>query len=170
MKNIFLILGITLFTAAAVNAQRMAYVDVERIMDRIPEYQSAQQELEQVSAKWKQEISKEYTRIDDMYRRFQAERPLLSNAETKRKEDEIVNKEKSVREMQKKRFGPEGDLFNKRKQLVQPIQDRVYRAIESYASERGYDLILDKSSGTNILYAAQKLDKTDDILKKLGVN
>ena len=103
-----------------------------------------------------------------MYRKYKAEQVLLSESSRTQREEEIVNQEKQVRELQKKKFGTDGALFKKRQELVKPIQDKVFAVIEKYATERGYDLIFDKSSGVNILFAAPRLDKTQDILKKLG--
>lgn len=168
MKNLLVVLAITLISAVSVQAQRVAYVDVDKIMSSIPDYKTAQQQLDQTAAKWKQEISVEYSKIDEMYRKYQAEQVLLSESARKQREDAIVAQEKKVREMQKQKFGTEGALFKKRQELVKPIQDKVYAAIDKYATDRGYDFIFDKSSGVNILFAAPRLDKTQDVLKKLG--
>ena len=157
-------------TAFTVQAQRIAYVDINQILGAIPEYQDAQKELDQLASKWRQDIAKEYNTIDELYRKYQAEQVLLSESARKQREDEIVNKEKEVRDMQKQKFGPEGALFKKRQELVQPIQDRVYTAIEQYAEERGYDFIFDKGSNAGMLFANPRYDKTEDVLKKLGVN
>ncbi|MCR9286078.1 OmpH family outer membrane protein [Saprospiraceae bacterium] len=163
------IVGITLFFFVAVtaNAQRIAYVDVNRILESITEYQGAQEELDKTAAKWRQDIAKEYDVIKGMYNRYQAEQVLLSDEARKAKEEEIMQKEKEVREIQKTKFGPEGALFQKRKELVQPIQDRVYGAIEEYAKDRGFDFIFDKSSASGMLFSNAEYDKTDDILRKL---
>ncbi len=149
------------------NAQRIAYVDVNRILESIQEYQKAQEDLDKLAARWRQDIAKEYDVIKGMYNRYQAEQVLLSDEARKQKEDEIMAKETEVRAMQKDKFGPEGALFQKRKELVQPIQDRVYGAIEEYAKDRGFDFIFDKSSSGGMLYSNTEYDKTDDILRKL---
>lgn len=163
------IVGITLFFFLAItaDAQRIAYVDVNRILESITEYQDAQEELDKTAARWRQDIAKEYDVIKGMYNRYQAEQVLLSDEARKGKEEEIMQKEKEVREMQKSKFGPEGALFQKRKELVQPIQDRVYGAIEEYAKDRGFDFIFDKSSASGMLFSNAEYDKTDDILRKL---
>lgn len=163
------IVGITLFFFVAItaDAQRIAYVDVNRILESITEYQDAQEELDKTAARWRQDIAKEYDVIKGMYNRYQAEQVLLSDEARKGKEEEIMQKEKEVREMQKSKFGPEGALFQKRKELVQPIQDRVYGAIEEYAKDRGFDFIFDKSSASGMLFSNAEYDKTDDILRKL---
>ena len=167
MKKGVIILTVLLLSAITVQAQRFAYVDVDKILEAIPEYKTAQSTLDQTASKWKQEIAQKYRQIDELYRRYQAEQPLLSESAKKQREDEIVNKEKEAREFQKEKFGPEGALFKKRQQLVKPIQDRVYASIEQYAIDRGFDFIFDKSGGVSILYANPKNDKTDDILKRL---
>ena len=115
------------------------------------------------------EIEQEYTKIEEMYRRYQAEQVLLSDKSRQQREDEIIEKEKQARGMQQKRFGPEGLLFKKRQELIKPIQDKVYNAIQEYATDKNFDLIFDKSSGANIIFANPQYDKTDDILEKLGV-
>lgn len=148
-------------------AQKFAYVEVERILESIAEYQEAQRELDQTAARWRSEIAQEYDVITGMYNRYQAEQVLLSEDARRQRENEIMDKEKAVRDLQRERFGPEGQLFRQRQELVRPIQDRVYRAIEAYAAERGYDFILDKSSGAGMIFANPQYDKTEDILSRL---
>ena len=109
----------------------------------------------------------EYDAIKGMYNKYQAESVLLSDEVRKQREDEILNREKAVRERQKQRFGPDGALFKRRQQMVQPIRDRVYSAIEDFASDQDYDLILDKGSATGILFANPRFDKTEDLMRKL---
>lgn len=104
-----------------------------------------------------------------MYKRFQAEQVLLTDNDRKRREAEIVDKEKATRELQKKRFGPNGDLLQKKQELVKPVQDEMYAAIEKLAARKGLDLVIDKSSGTSLLFANPKYDITDDVLKELKV-
>lgn len=166
MKKFLLFFALAL-TAATASAQRFAYVDVSAIMDAVPEYKTAQQEIDRVSEQWKQEIQREYQKIDEMYRKFQADQVFLNENDRKRREDEIVQKEKDVREMQKTKFGPEGELAKKRQTLVKPIQEKVYKAINAYAQEKGLDFILDKGSA-GLLFANDTYDKTQDIIKKVG--
>jgi len=104
-----------------------------------------------------------------MYNKYQAEMVLLSEEVKIEREDEIMEKEKQVRELQKRRFGPDGDLFRKRQELVSPIQDEVFKAIEDYASTKGYDLIFDKAGAAGLLYASEEYDKTDEIRRELGI-
>lgn len=163
------VLTIALFSlfATDASAQKIAYVDVTRILETIQEYQDAQAEIDRLAAKWRQEISQEYDVIKGMYNRYQAEQVLLSEQARTQREEEIMNKEKAVRDMQRERFGPEGSLFQRRQELVKPIQDRVYAAIEQYAQDRGYDFIFDKSSTVGMIYSSEQYDKTNDILNQL---
>ncbi len=159
--------AILFFSFSTVQAQRSAYVDMEKIMNAVPEYQSAQKELEQVAERWRQEIAKEYEQIEAMYREYQTREPLMSDEMRKTKQDEIVNKEKQVRELNKQRFGPEGDLFNKRQSLVKPIQEKVYAAIKKLADERKYDFVFTAPDGATVIYAADDKDLTDDVINRL---
>ncbi len=155
-----------LFSLSA-NAQKIAFVDVQEILENIAEYKEAQTELDRLANQWRQEIAQEYDVIKGMYNRYQAEQVLLSEDARKQREDEIMNKEKQVRDMQRDKFGPEGALFQRRQELVQPIQERVYAAIESYAGERGYDFIFDRSSDSGMIFTNPQYNKTEDILRRL---
>lgn len=159
----------TIMLTTASMAQQVAIVDIADVLQSMTEYDAAQEELDRIAATWNQEIAQEYDKIKSMYNKYQAEQVLLSAEMKTQREEEIMVKEKQVREMQKDKFGPEGQLFNKRQQLVAPIQDRVYAAIQAYADERGIDIMLDKSSASGIIFANDKYDKTDDIKKKLGL-
>ena len=167
VKNTFFALLFIIAFAFKSEAQRIAYVDVKVILESIDEYQKAQDELDNVASTWRQEIAQEYDNIKGQYNRYQAEQVLMSDDARKKKEDEIMEMEKKVRELQKDKFGPEGALFQRRKELVQPIQDRVYAAIEDYASDKGYDFIFDKSSSAGMLFASPNYDKTSEVLDKL---
>lgn len=161
-----LLLGSTVFT---LSAQRFAYVDTEFILEKIPEYNQAQIDLDALAAQWKQQIEEKYQEIDRMYQKFQAEQYLMDESTRRRREQEIIDKEKEVKEYQKQKFGYEGELFQKRQELVKPIQDRVYNAIKDLAESRNYDFIFDKSSsGSSMLYANPRNDRSEDILKALG--
>ena len=168
-KKTFLIAGLLTLFAFTMQAQRIAIVDVNDILSSLPEYAKAQDEIDVVAKAWQQEIAQEYDKIKSMYNEYQAEQVLMSNDMKTQKEEEIMAKEKEVREMQKRKFGPEGELFQKRQELVQPIQDKVFEAIKQYSDERGYDIVLDKSSNTGILFTSEKFDKTDDIKKRLNI-
>jgi outer membrane protein len=167
IKKAILVLALIPALATLVQAQRIASVDVSRILESINEYKAAEDELDKMAARWRQEIAQEYDKIKSLYNRFQAEQVLLSDEARRQREDEIVKKESEVREMQRKRFSPDGDLFIRRKELVQPIQDRVYAAIETYAKERGYDFIFDRGGSAGMIFSNPQYDKTDDIINRL---
>ncbi len=166
-KILPLLFGALFFFSLSANAQKIAFVDVQEILENIVEYQEAQTELDRLANQWRQDIAKEYDQIKGMYNRYQAEQVLLSEDARKQREEEIMNKEKDVRDMQRERFGPEGQLFDRRQQLVQPIQEKVYAAIESYANERGYDFIFDRSSDSGMIFSNPQYNKTEDILRRL---
>ncbi|MBS1916370.1 MAG: OmpH family outer membrane protein [Bacteroidetes bacterium] len=169
MKKIFLVIFSLFIIGFTANAQRYAIVDTKYILDKLPEYQDAQKKLDQTSEQWQKEIDDKQAALDKMYKDYEAEQVMLSEDLRKKREDEIFNKEKEVRDLQRKRFGFEGDLFKKRQELVKPIQDKVYNAIQKIAVNRMYDFILDKSEGITVIFADPKLDKSDDVLKELGI-
>jgi outer membrane protein len=158
---------LTVAFAFTIQAQRIACVDVNKVLESIQEYQGSQQELDNLATKWRQEIAQEYDVIKGMYNKYQAEQVLLSDEARRQREEEIMNKEKEVRDMQKTKFGPEGALFQKRQELVRPIQDKVYAAIEAYAQERGFDFIFDKGGSAGMIFSSAQYDKTADILDRL---
>ena len=168
-KKTFLFAALLFMMAFSLNAQRIAIVDVNDLLSNLPEYTQAQNEIDVIAKAWQQEIAQEYDKVKSMYNEYQAEQVLMSNEMKTSKEEEIMNKEKAVRELQKRKFGPEGELFQKRQELVQPIQDKVFDAIKQYADERGYDIVLDKSSNTGILFSSDKYDKTEDLRKRLDI-
>src|SRR5580704_3561810 len=169
MKKILLVALSVFIIALAAQAQRYAIVDTKYILDKIPEYQDAQKKLDQTSDQWQKEIDDKQANLDKMYKDYEAEQVMLSDELKKKREDELFNKEKEVRDLQRKRFGFEGDLFKKRQELVKPIQDKVYNAIQKIAVNRLYDIILDKSEGITVIFADPKLDKSDDVLRELGI-
>lgn len=170
MKKILFIASFVCLAVFAANAQRYAILDSKFILDKLPEYKEAQKQLDQLSAAWQKELDNLQTTLDKMYRDFEAEQVMLSDELKKKREDELFNKEKELRDLQRQRFGYEGDLFKKRQELIKPVQDKVYNAVEKLAVEKGYDFILDKSEGITVIFADPKLDRSEDILKMLGVN
>ena len=150
-------------------AQRIVVMDTKYILDKMPEYKAAQKQLDQTSAQWQKEIDDKQAVLDKMYKDYEGEQVMLSDELKKKREDELFNREKEVRDLQRKRFGFEGDLFKKRQELIKPLQDKVYNAIQKLAVNRMYDIILDKSEGITVIFADPKLDKSDDVLKELGI-
>ncbi len=169
MKNFSIFLVFFLLLAVSSSAQRYAVIDSKYILEKIPEYKASQEKLDQFSQQWQQEIDQKSAELDKMYKEYDAEQVMLSDELKKKREDELFNKDKELRDLQKKRFGYEGDIFKKREELIKPIQDRVYNAVQKLAVSKLYDFILDKSEGITVIFADPKLDKSDDVLKELGV-
>ena len=169
MKKFALLFCSLLFIMVSANAQRYAVIDTKYILNKMPEYKEADKKLQATTELWQKEIDDLQLQLDKMYKNYEAEQFMLSEELKKKREDELFNKEKDLRDLQKKRFGYEGDLFKERQKLVKPIQDKVFTAIQKIATSRGYDFILDKSEGITVIFADPKIDKSDDILKELGI-
>ena len=169
MKKIFFLLLVLLGSMYAVNAQRYAIVDSKYILEKMQDYRDAQKKLDDFSVQWQKEIDQKQATLDRMYKEYEAEQVMLSDELKKKREDQLYNLEKELRDLQRKRFGFEGDLFKKRQELIKPVQDRVYNAIQKIAVQRSYDFILDKSEGITVIFADPKLDKSEDVLRELGV-
>ncbi len=170
MKKIAFLLSFVLFISFTAQAQSVGIVDTKQILNEVPEYNDAQKQLDQIVDGWRKEIEQKHKNIDEMYRSYQAEQVLLSENERTRREEAIVTKEKEMREFQKNKFGPEGELFQKRQELVQPIQDDVYKAIEQAAKKKKIDIVIDKSEGAAILFFTPQYDMTSSVLKELGIS
>ncbi|SFW72164.1 OmpH family outer membrane protein [Chitinophaga sancti] len=169
MKKLSLLITLVLGTALMASAQRYCVIDTKYILDNIPEYKDAQTKLDAVAEQWQKEIDAKFLEVDKMYKSYQAEQVMLTDELKHKREEEIVAREKEAKDLQKKRFGYEGDLFKKREELVKPIQDRVYNAVQKLAAQRMYDFVLDKAGGVTVIFSDPKLDKSDDILSTLGV-
>lgn len=167
MKKSFLTLAIAALVTVFAFGQRIAIVDVTSLLEGMSEYSAAQSDIDKISAEWRQDIASDYDKIKSLYNKYQAEQVLLSDDARQSRENEIMDYEQAVREKQKQRFGAEGDLFRKRQELVRPIQDKVFAAIDDYAQDRGYDLIFDKAGSAGLLFATDEFDKTEDIRRKL---
>ncbi len=168
MKNIFLLACMLGFGIVGFS-QKYAIIDTRYILDKMPDYKEAQKQLDEIAAGWQKEIDAKQVELDKMYKDYEGEQVMLTEELRKKREDQLFNKEKDLRDQQRKRFGFEGDLFKKRQELIKPIQDKVYNAVQKMAVGRGYDFVLDKSEGITIIFADPKLDKSEDVLKDLGV-
>ena len=168
MKKLFFLICF-LGSAMLGVSQKYAIIDTRYILDKMPDYKEAQKQLDDITAGWQKDIDGKQADLDKMYKDYEAEQVMLSEDLRKKREDQLFNKEKELRDLQRKRFGFEGDLFKKRQELVKPIQDKVYNAVQRMAVTRGYDFVLDKSEGITIIFADPKLDKSEDVLKDLGV-
>lgn len=169
MKKILLPILFVLSTALAASAQKYCIIDSKYILEKVPEYKNAQNQLDLFSKNWQAEVDNKMQEVERMYKSYQAERAMLNDDMRKEREDEIMAKEKAAKDLQKQYFGYEGDLFKKRQELVKPVQDKVYNAVQKMAAARGYDLVLDKAGGVTMFYADPKLDRSDDVLKTLGI-
>lgn len=167
MKKTFLILAMTTVGFASY-AQKFAYVDSDYIIKNIPSYQDAQKALDELSVKWQNQLEAKYADIDQLYKSYQAEQVLLTEDMKRKREEDIIQKEKEAKDFQKEKFGVEGELFKKRQELVQPIQEEIYNAIKQIAQAEALAVVFDKSTQSNILFANNKFDKSDEVLKKLG--
>lgn len=165
MKKLILAAALILGTSIASFAQKYCVIDSKYILDKVPEYANAQKQLDNLSEGWQKEVDTKMDGVDQMYKSYQAERAMLNESMRAKREAEIVAKEKEAKDLQKKYFGYEGELFKRRQSMIKPIQDKVFNAVQQYATSRGFDIVYDKSGGITIFYADAKLDKSDDILK-----
>ena len=153
---------------AQIGGQKFAYVDSDYILSNIPEYGDAQEELNTLSTKWQNEVKALYDKVSEMYQKYQTEMVLLSEDQKRAREQDIINKEQEAKNLQMQYFGAEGQLYQKRTELVQPIQEKIYTALTELAQVKGYTFIFDMASGTSILYASDKVDVSDDVLDQLS--
>ncbi|MEE0982669.1 MAG: OmpH family outer membrane protein [Bacteroidales bacterium] len=167
MKKYLVVLLLTVLSLGGY-AQKYACVDTEYILSNVPEYKQAQKELEEVSVQWQKEVEVKFQAVDRLYKAFQAEAVILPADLKAQKENEIIAAEKEAKNLQKQRFGNDGDLAKKRSELVKPIQDRIYNAIEKVAQEKNYSVVFDKAGGATILYVDNKTDISDLVLAELG--
>ena len=167
MKKQILFLAIALLSISGFS-QKFAYIDSEYILNKIPAYDAAKQQLEQYSKEWQSQIEKMRQELDKMYKDYQADKVLLTDDMKKKRQEEIIAKDKEIKALQRKYFGVEGELFKKRQELIKPIQDDIFSKVKEIASDGGYDMIFDVADKTILLYTNPKYDKSDDVLKKMG--
>lgn len=168
MRKLLLIVSFCFLMVAGASAQRFAYVDSEYILKHIPEYSSSQKQLDALSLQWQKEVDNRFAEIEKLYKGYQADQVLLTEEMRKRRENEIVEKEKAAKEFQRVKFGFEGDLYQERVKLIQPIQDRVAKAVQAVAENQQLDVIYDKNNQTLMLYASPRLDKSNEVITRLG--
>lgn len=167
MKKLLLLLVISSLTLN-IQAQKFAYVDTDYILNKIPDFKQAQDKLDALSTDWQKEIENKYSDVEKMYRAYQQEQVLLTTDMKEKREEAIINKETDAKNLQKKYFGPEGSLYVKRQELIKPIQDKIYDAIQQLSAENKYAIIFDSSSDLIMLYKNDNYDKSDKILDLLG--
>ena len=170
MKKQLLLFTVLIFAVMMVQAQKFAYVDTQYILDNIPEFAEAQSQLDEISVQWQKEIETKFAEVDKMYKDYQTQAVLLPDDMKKKKEQEIVDKEKEAKNLQRNRFGKDGDLFKKRQELVKPIQEKIYNAIQELANSNNYAVVFDKGGSLTMMYANPKYDISDDVLDNLGAN
>tara|TARA_Y100001934_G_C11965793_1_gene591683 strand:+ start:71 stop:580 length:510 start_codon:yes stop_codon:yes gene_type:complete len=168
MKKIFYIILISLFFVNNTFSQKFAYIDSDYILNKIPEFKQAQDKLDALSAEWQKEIEKKFTDVENMYKAYQQEQILLTKPMKNKREEAIMRAEKEAKDLQRKYFAPQGELNLKRQELVKPIQDKIYDAVQQLASNNKYAVIFDSSSDLIMLYSNPNLDKSDKILEILG--
>jgi outer membrane protein len=171
MKQVKIVLVGLLLVAAIpmVQAQKFAYVDTDYILENIPAYNQAQAKLDAEAVKWQKEIDSKFKEVEQLFAKFQAEQFLFTEDMKQKKEEEILLLEQEAQDLQRQRFGFEGDLFKRRAELIQPIQDKIFDEVEKLAQTRAYDFVFDKASaGASMLYTNPKHDVSEIILKNLG--
>lgn len=167
--KVLLLLGIAFAMPNHANAQKFALVDMEYILKNVPAYERANEQLNQVSKKWQAEVEALNTEAGTMYKNYQNEVVFLSQEQKKKRQEEIMNKEKEASDLKRKYFGPEGELFKKRQSLMTPIQDEIYNAVKDISDQRGYSLVIDRASeSAGIIYGSPKVDISNEVLQKLG--
>lgn len=168
MKTRSFLFALLFLSGLFTQAQKFAFVDTQYILENIPDYQTAQNTLDELSLEWQKELEAKFAEIDKLYKSYQSESFLLSEDMKTKRQNEIIAKEKEAKELQKKYFGTEGDLYKKRQELIKPIQEKVYNAIEELAEEGAFAVIFDRAGNTTLIYASDKFDKSDEVLAKLG--
>jgi len=167
MKRLILV-SFLLFIAITTYAQRYAYVDTQYILNNIPAYKAAQDKLDQLSFEWQQELESKREEIDQLTKEFQSEKVLLTEEMKNKRQNQLEQRRQELQELKRKYFGPEGQLYQKRQELVRPIQEEVYTAIETIASRGNYAVIFDAAGESNMLYTDPSYDKSDEVLQELG--
>ncbi|PAW94961.1 hypothetical protein CKK33_16240 [Mucilaginibacter sp. MD40] len=169
MKKIILVLIFTFSAFTAALAQRFAYVDSDYILKHMPEYASSQKQLAALSESWQKDVDGRFQEIERLYKAYQADQVLMTPEQRKRREQEIVDKEKAAKDYQRQIFGPDGDLAKKSNALIKPIQDKVSKAVQAIAESENLDMIFDKNSEVIMLYANPRYNKSDAVITRLGL-
>lgn len=168
MKKLILIMAFAIVGIGMATAQKFALVDMEYILKNVPTYEMANEQLNQLSQRWQKEVEAVGKEAETMYQSYLSDKVFLTDEQAKKREEEIVAKEKEATELRYKYFGPEGELYKKRQSLLKPVQDDVYNAVKKVAEERGYQAIFDRASASDIIYASPRIDVSNEVLAKLG--
>lgn len=167
-KRLFLIATVLTMCCTFAGAQKYALVDMEYILNRIPAYERANEQLNQLSKRWQAEVDAVSLEAQNLYKTYQSESVFLSEEQKNRKENEIIEKERKASELKKQYFGPEGEYYKKRESLMAPIQDEIYEAVKKISETSGYQMVVDRSSATSIVFASPKIDISNEVLRSLG--
>ena len=168
MKRLLIVLALIAAGFGASSAQKFALVDMDYILKNVPQYEMANEQLNQLSQRWQKEVEAIGKEAENLYQAYMAEKVFLTEEQVKKREADVVAKEKEATELRYKYFGPEGEMYKKRQQLLKPIQDEVYNAIKKVADERGYQAIFDRASSSDIIYASPRIDVSNEVLNKMG--
>lgn len=168
MKKAFFALIFAAACAFGASAQKFALIDMEYILKNVPSYEMANEQINQISQRWQKEVEAKAKEAETAYKNYQADMVFLTDEQKKKREEEVVSKEKAANELRYKYFGPEGELAKKRQSLLQPIQDDIYNAVKKVAEEKGYQAIFDRASSENIIFASPRIDVSNEVLEKLG--
>lgn len=168
MKKTIIAFVLILCAAGMASAQKFALVDMEYVLRNVPAYEMANEQLNQVSQRWEKEVTELAKEAETMYKNYQSDMVFLTDEQKKKREEEIVAKEKEVTDTRYKYFGPEGELYKKRQSLMKPIQEDVYNAVKKVAEEKGYQVIFDRASSQSIVFASPRIDVSNEVLAKLG--
>jgi outer membrane protein len=162
-------LAAVLWLSSSLMAQRFGYINSEEILDKIPEYQEAQQEIDEISAQWQEELEEKYQKIEQMYSEYQAQEVLLPEDVKKERQEAIFQAEREAKEYREKKFGYEGELFSLQDAKIQPIQDRLFKAVEATAKRKKINFIFDKAGEVTWLYTDASYDLKLDVFEELGI-
>ena len=168
MKRIIFLSLVLTALAGGVQAQKFALIDMEYILKNIPAYEMANEQLKQISLRWEKEITAQAQKVEDMYKEYQSNAVFLTDAQKKEEEEEILKEDKATQDLRRKYFGPEGELYKKRESLMKPIQDDVYEAVKSISEGKGYQMVIDRASAADIIFASPRIDISNEVLTKLG--
>lgn len=168
MKRLILSAVLLVVGLMAVQAQKFVLVDMEYIMKQIPAVTQANQQMEALSKQWQEAVEAKANEAKALYEAYQKSAATLSAAQKTTQEDAIVAKEKEAAELRKQYFGPEGELMKKRQELMGPVQDAIYNAVKAIATERGYDVVIDRASAQSMIFASPRIDISNEVLAKMG--
>lgn len=168
MKKIFIVCIVALMGCMNAFAQKYALIDMDYILKQIPQYEMANEQLNQISQRWQVEVETLAAEAEQMYRQYQADMVYLTQDQKNQREDDILAKEKQVQDLRLKYFGPEGELYQKRNSLVGQLQDDIYNAVKDIAEKNGFAMVIDRASAESIIFASPKIDISKEVLQKLG--